>query len=90
MSIMPSSLPGKFSAAKLSFFRDLKGESLKQVSDDIGYSVTTISKWEKGRAVPGFEGILNLSKHFGVNHNFFLSKSIVPDFPERFQTNRYS
>lgn len=80
MSIMPSSLPGKFSAAKLSFFRDLKGESLKQVSDDIGYSVTTISKWEKGRAVPGFEGILNLSKHFGVNHNFFLSKSIVPDF----------
>lgn len=50
---------GRFSSEKLRFFRDLKGESLKQVSDDVGYSVTTLSKWEKGRSIPNFSGISN-------------------------------
>ncbi|KZU93859.1 MULTISPECIES: helix-turn-helix domain-containing protein [Lactiplantibacillus] len=71
---------GRFSSEKLRFFRDLKGESLKQVSDDVGYSVTTLSKWEKGRSIPNFSGIMSLSKHFNVDHHFFLSRVDVPEF----------
>lgn len=77
---MSSVSVGKFSADKLKFFRELRGESLKKVSDDTGYSATTLSKWENNKSVPGFEGIMELSKHFNVNHNFFLSKANVPEF----------
>ncbi len=65
---------GRFSQNKLRFLRDLTGESLMQLSNEIGYSTTTISKWEKGNLTPNFKSLIKLSNHFGVNHNFFLTK----------------
>lgn len=71
---------GRFSQNKLRFLRDLTGESLIQLSNEIGYSTTTISKWEKGNLTPNFKSLIKLSNHFGVNHNFFLTSVEVPDF----------
>lgn len=51
---------------KLQLLRKQNGYSQEQLADKIGIARQTISKWETGQAVPELNGLIQLSKLYGV------------------------
>ena len=51
---------------KLQFLRKQNGLSQEQLADRLGIARQTVSKWETGQAVPELNGLILLSKLYGV------------------------
>lgn len=51
---------------KLQLLRKKNGYSQEQLADKIGIARQTISKWENGQAIPELNGLILLSKLYGV------------------------
>lgn len=69
----------KFDAKKLLFLREKYGCSLRELADELGYSTTTISKWEKGKSVPSNEIVAKLATIFNVHNTFFFTLNAIPN-----------
>lgn len=46
-----------------------KGETQEQSAKEIGISVETLSKYEKGVTYPDIPVLKRIEKHYGVNYN---------------------
>lgn len=51
---------------KLQYLRKQNGYSQEQLADKLGIARQTISKWENGQAVPELNGLILLSRLYGV------------------------
>lgn len=56
-------------------FRVISGLTQKQLSQKIHYSDKTISKWERGDALPDLAVLVKLSEIYSVNINSFLNEN---------------
>ncbi len=57
-------------AYRLKDLRMEKGLSLKQLSEHIGVSFNTISRWEREERVPNIENIVALAEFFKVSTDY--------------------
>ncbi len=57
-------------AYRLKDLRMEKGLTLKQLSEHIGVSFNTISRWEREERVPNIENIVALAKFFKVSADY--------------------
>lgn len=67
---------------KLQQLRKMNGYSQEQLADKIKIARQTISKWENGQAVPELNGVMQLSKLYGITidsktKSFSLSNKIL-------------
>lgn len=51
---------------KLQILRKKNGYSQEQLADKLGIARQTISKWENGQAIPELNGLIALSKLYGI------------------------
>ena len=64
---------------RLKELRIEKGITHKQLSDDIGVPVRTISRWEKGETDMILKNAIKLAKYFGVTLDEFVgSEQLLP------------
>ena len=52
---------------KLQLFRKQNGYSQEQLADKLGIARQTISKWETGQAMPELNGLIQLSRLYGIS-----------------------
>ncbi len=57
-------------AYRLKDLRMEKGLTLKQLSEHIGVSFNTISRWEREERVPNIENIVTLAEFFKVSTDY--------------------
>lgn len=69
-----------FNSLSLRLMRNRYGYSLRKLANLIGYSQTTISKWENGKNTPTNEAVARLATVFNVENNFFSESNKIFDF----------
>ena len=57
-------------AERLTALRDENGLTMRDLADDFGVSVMTVSKWEKGKQVPQFSTFERLAEYFDVDLDY--------------------
>ncbi len=60
----------KIFAERLKELRKEDNLTLKQVSDAIGVSINTVSRWEREERLPNIENIVALAKLFNVSADY--------------------
>lgn len=56
-------------------YRDLKGWTLRELSEKSGLAISTISDIENDRAMPSIKALTKISKALGVTTDFFFKES---------------
>lgn len=64
---------------KIVQLREAKGLTQLQLAKLLGKSVTTISNWECGKAVPNLDQIAALAEFFDVSADFFIDRNEYSD-----------
>lgn len=60
----------KIFAERLKELRKEENMTLKQVSDAIGVSINTVSRWEREERLPNIENIVALAKLFKISADY--------------------
>lgn len=60
----------KIFAERLKDLRKTDGLTLKDLSEKIGVSINTISRWEREERMPNIENIVALAKFFNVSADY--------------------
>ena len=61
----------------LRFYREQQGLTQKQIADQIGYTVKSISKWERSLGTPPLEIVAQLAALFGVSTDALILKKTL-------------
>lgn len=75
---MPLAHKKHFNGSKLKFARELRGYTLKCISENMNVSHQLISKWENGKATPNLAQQVCLSDILDINRLFFWSDCNIP------------
>jgi len=65
--------------SRLTMLRAAKGLSIAQLSRQLGFSSSVISRYESGERLPSFSGLIKLSRFFGVSTDYLLGVAEIPD-----------
>ena len=60
---------------RLKELRDEKSLTLVELQNEVGYSHSIISRWERGIYIPNVFAVIALSDFFGVSTDFILCKT---------------
>lgn len=63
-------------AKKLTSLRQKRGLSQKELSERLGVSWQTVSKWEANQAKPDMEKIIDISDFFGISIDYLLKDDV--------------
>ena len=72
-------------ARNLAHYRKLNGLTQIELSNIINYSDKSVSKWERGEAVPDIVTIKQIADYFGVSVDYLLRRDHKEDLKEREQ-----
>lgn len=64
---------------KIAQLREAKGLTQVQLAKQLEKSVTTISNWECGKAMPNLDQISALAEFFDVSADFFINRNEYSD-----------
>ncbi|MFR6558782.1 MAG: helix-turn-helix domain-containing protein, partial [Weissella confusa] len=63
--------------------RNDKGETLSELSQKVGISQPTLSRYEKGTRKPKYDQLERLAAHFSVTIDYLAGKSDDPQMPAK-------
>jgi transcriptional regulator with XRE-family HTH domain len=75
--------PLNFFGKNLQYLRRKKKMKQHEMQDSLGFSRTTWSNYEKSRTAPPLDGLIKISKFFGVNLDELIAQDIEQMFEER-------
>ena len=77
--------PVNFFGKNLQFLRKEKKMKQHDMQYSLGFTRTTWSNYEKGKTVPPLDGLIRISKFFGVS----LDELIAQDIEYKFESRKY-